>query len=113
MEMKQSENKNYGYSEKYPIQVGGVYQGDGVTREYDYLAMLEGPEKQKIKTKRIGSCCEFTYGFNQIGLLDKYGVTYDGFNDTVYLYIDMYRIDSLPKIPKGFKLREIQQNKKK
>ncbi len=111
LEMKPSYTKSYGYSSKDPIKVGGVYQNQGVQREYQYSSMLEGLDNQPLKINRIGSCCDFKYGLNQIGLLDNFAITYDGLNDTIYLYLDMYRMDGLPKIPIGFKLKQINQKK--
>ncbi|WP_426756263.1 hypothetical protein [Myxococcus sp. Y35] len=90
----------YGYSENDPIHVGG-----GVDGEYEYLEHLRGPEGQKVRYERRGSCCAFASENSPFGsgLLDVYDVIYDGLDKPVTLYLNMYdRKD--PRAPEGFRL---------
>ncbi len=79
---------NYGLTEKTAIKTGGGPKG-----EHDYLNMLSGPNGEKVKFKRLGSCCAFetkNSPFGNTGLLDKYEVTYDGLKEPVILFMNMY-----------------------
>jgi hypothetical protein len=90
----------YGYTPEDPIKVGGGPRG-----EHEYLQWLRGPEGQRLRYKRLGSCCGFTDPSLPLGggLLDMYEVTYDGLEKPVTLYLDMYRRED-PRAPAGFRL---------
>ncbi|NOJ80329.1 hypothetical protein [Myxococcus xanthus] len=90
----------YGYSKNDPIHVGG-----GVDGEHEYLQHLRGPQGQKVRYERHGSCCVFESKGSPFGsgMLDVYVVTYDGLEEPVMLYLNMYdRKD--PRAPEGFRL---------
>ena len=79
---------NYGLTEDTAIKTGGGPKG-----ERDYLDLLCGPNGEKIKYKRLGSCCAFetpNSAFNNTGLLDIYEVTYEGLSEPVKVYLNMY-----------------------
>jgi tetratricopeptide (TPR) repeat protein len=79
---------NYSLTEKTAIKTGGGPKG-----EHDYLNMLCGPNGEKIKYKRLGSCCVFetkNSPFGNTGLLDTYEVTYEGLKDPVIIFLNMY-----------------------
>lgn len=99
-----STDKTYGYTEKNPIKVGGV--GNGPINERNYLNSLTGPNGEKVTYERRGSCCAFTTKKSPFGggLLDIYAVTYEGKNDTISLYLNMYDKANL-KAPIGFKMK--------
>jgi Tol biopolymer transport system component len=64
---------------------------------------LKGPQGQPIQFQRIGNCCTFDlpdapWGF---GALDIYEVTYEGLDNPIELYIDMYQCEA-PAAPQGF-----------
>ncbi|HEX8690949.1 MAG TPA: hypothetical protein VF746_00805 [Longimicrobium sp.] len=90
----------YGYGRRNPVRVGGAGE-DGVRREHQYLENLRGPGGERVRWRRLGSCCEFTAPVH--GMLDAYQVTYDGLAQPVVLYLDMYTpITSVPPPPEGF-----------
>lgn len=92
---------HYGYSEKYPIKVGG--NSEGPARERAYLNRLTGPNGERVTYERIGSCCPFetvNSTFGQ-GLLDKYEVTIEGVSEKKILYLNMYDEAKL-FAPQGF-----------
>ncbi|MBW7676909.1 2-dehydro-3-deoxyphosphooctonate aldolase [Chryseobacterium chendengshani] len=94
-------DETYGYAEKNPIKTGDL----SPTNSHRYLSSLEGPNGEEISYGRVGSCCEFKTknGFlGNMGLLDKYWVTYSGKKDSVYLYLNIYDKAELGT-PKGFK----------
>ena len=92
----------YGFSPENPIHVGG-----GPAGQRSFLEALRGPAGQPLAWRRLGSCCEFETpnGLMGLGLLDLYEVTYEGLDQPVILYLDMY--DSGPAAaPAGFLLPE-------
>ncbi|NLN32798.1 MAG: 2-dehydro-3-deoxyphosphooctonate aldolase [Flavobacteriaceae bacterium] len=96
----------YGYSEKNPIKVGGAMQGEGPAREREYLNSLTGMNGESVSFFRLGSCCPFETENSGMGMgmLDRYSVTYEGKEDTVVLYINMYDED-VQYAPEGFKFK--------
>ncbi|MGV0938134.1 hypothetical protein [Empedobacter falsenii] len=104
-----SNDSTYGYSEKNPIQVGGVDKQSGPLNERRFLNALAGPNGEEVIYYRSGSCCPIKskndpMGFGQV-MLDNYQVTYKGSNDTVSIYINMYDYGTL-KAPKGFTIKK-------
>lgn len=100
-------DKTYGFTEKNPVQVGGVDKREGPLNERRFLNALAGPNGEKVIYYRLGSCCPFNTdkGFNGTGLLDNYKVTWEGSKDTVSIYINMYDYGQL-KVPVGFTIRK-------
>ena len=90
----------YGYTEDDPIHVGG-----GVNGEMEYLEHLRGPQGQKVRYERRGSCCFFESNESPFGsgMLDVYDVSYDGLAQPVTLYLNMYERKE-PRAPEGFTL---------
>ncbi|SHG89455.1 hypothetical protein SAMN05421866_1467 [Chryseobacterium oranimense] len=91
----------YGYSEKNPVKLGNLNPANSI----EYLSSLTGPNGEEISFDRLGSCCAFKTKnalIGDMGLLDKYRVTYEGKKDTVYLYMNIYDKAELGT-PKGFK----------
>lgn len=88
-----SDDKTYGYSPQNAIKVGIAKNGEsGPANERSYLNALLGPEGQKVTYKRLGGCCpvESKNGMMGMAMLDKYEVTYEGLDQPVYLYLNMY-----------------------
>jgi hypothetical protein len=94
------EPSGYGYTPEDPIKVGGGPQG-----EREYLRFLRGPQGQPLSFQRRGSCCGFKDPSLPLGggMLDMYEVTYEGLEEPVTLYLDMYRREE-PRAPTGFSL---------
>jgi hypothetical protein len=83
-------------------------EGSGPQNERRYLNALLGPHGESVIYTREGSCCAFKTPnglFNDIGLLDRYKVTWTGAADTVVLFMNMYDVGDL-KIPVGFTARK-------
>lgn len=94
-----STDSKYGYepNSNTSIKVGKI------ENEQAYLSALRGPNGEKVKFNRIGSCCKFeskTAIFGS-GLLDQYEVKYKGLKEPVILYINSYDFET-PKAPVGF-----------
>lgn len=103
-----STDKTYGFSEKNPIQVGGVDKQEGPLNERRFLNALAGPNGEKVSYHRAGSCCFIKSKNAIIGdmvPLDDYRVTWEGSKDTVSIYINMYDYGVL-KAPIGFTIKE-------
>jgi hypothetical protein len=104
-----STDPTYGLSEKNPIEVGGVDKNEGPQNERRFLNALAGPNGEEISYYRAGSCCPIKskadpFGFGSV-MLDNYRVTWEGAEDTVSIYINMYDYGSL-KAPIGFTIKE-------
>lgn len=103
-----STDPTYGFSEKNPIQVGGVADNEGPLNERRYLNALAGPNGEAVTYYRAGSCCPIKSNSNPFGgntvMLDNYRVTWEGSKDTVSIYINMYDSGEL-KAPKGFTIK--------
>ena len=98
----------YGLSQNDPILVGGENLQQGPVYERAYLDKLTGPDGEKVSYTRVGSCCQFKtpHGMLGGGMLDKYEVIYEGLDDPVVLYFNMYDPHSGDiKVPEGFKFK--------
>jgi hypothetical protein len=103
-----STDKTYGFSEKNPIEVGGVDKQEGPLNERRFLNALAGPNGEKVTYYREGSCCPIKsdsdpFGFGQV-MLDHYKVTWKGAGKTYSIYINMYDYGEL-KAPYGFTIK--------
>lgn len=101
-----STDATYG-SESNPIKVGGVTSNEGPTNERRFLNALAGPDGEEISYHRKNSCCPFKTknGFQNVGLLDHYEVTYEGLEKPISIYINMYDYGKL-EAPMGFTIAE-------
>ena len=97
-----SSNPDYGYTPTNAIKVGG-----GPAGEFAYMNSLRGPEGQPISFTRRGSCCPFEDETLLMGggLLDVYEVYYEGSEEPVVLFLNMYREYQTLYIPKGLTAR--------
>ena len=95
---------SYGYTDKNPIEVGGVL--DGPIKERDFLNSLLGPNGEQVTYERSGSCCPFKTQSSPfgVGMLDRYAVSYEGNKAPVILYINMYKKSKL-SAPIGFRIK--------
>lgn len=106
----QTPSDDYGYSEADPIKVGTENINDGPTNQRAYLDLLTGPNGEDISYERLGSCCEFETENSPFGggLLDRYEIEYEGLEQPIVLYLNMYDPDpdGIAQAPKGLKLKE-------
>lgn len=100
-----STDKTYGFTPDNPIRVGGATQQEGPLNERRFLNALAGPNGEAIRYVRTGSCCHFKTknGLMGTGLLDRYKIEWDGIQEPVYLYLNMYDAGEL-SVPVGFTL---------
>ncbi len=102
-----SKDKTYGYEQSNPIMVGGVQNMEGPLNQRRFLNALAGPNGEEVGYYRVGSCCHFktkNSTFGGTGLLDIYNVFYEGLQEPLELYINMYDSDTL-RVPVGFTLK--------
>lgn len=86
-------DKSYGYEQSNPIKVGGTKDNIGPRNERRFMNALLGPHGEAIKYYRAGSCCAFKTPnglIDNMGLLDRYRLTWTGSSDTLDIYINMY-----------------------
>lgn len=105
--VRRTNDKTYGYKEKNPIKVGGVKQLKGPLNEKLYLNALLGPNGEPTQYYRTGSCCVFKTKnglIDNAGLLDRFKLYWEGCEDTVILYLNMYDEGDL-YIPVGLNAR--------
>lgn len=104
-----STDPTYGFSEKNPVQVGGVDKMEGPLNEIRYLNALAGPNGEEVYYYRLGSCCPIKSKNDPFGagvvMLDNYLLTWEGAKDTVSIFINMYDYGEL-KAPVGFTIKE-------
>lgn len=97
-------DSTYGYSSQNPVCVGGIKEENSISPSRYYLNALLGPNGEKTKFFRYGSCCSFKTPngvIGETGLLDHYGVHWGG-GDTISIYINLYDTGNL-FIPVGMK----------
>lgn len=106
----QTQSDDYGYSQDDPVKVGTENINDGPSNERAYLELLTGPNGEAISYNRLGSCCEFETENGPFGggLLDRYEIEYEGLEEPIILYLNMYDPDpdGIIQAPKGLKLKE-------
>lgn len=97
-----SDNPDYGLTPEYAIKVGG-----GPIGELTYMNSLRGPQGQSISFTRRGSCCPFEDETLYLdgGLLDVYEVYYEGTEEPILIFLNMYLEDQTLYIPKGLTAR--------
>ncbi|MER2996493.1 hypothetical protein [Pontibacter populi] len=102
-----STDPTYGFSEKNPIEVGGVDKSEGPLNERRFLNALAGLNGERVSYYRAGSCCpvDSKNGFMGKAMLDNYRVTWEGAKDTVSIYINMYDSGQL-RAPVGFTIKK-------
>lgn len=102
----QSEDSAYGFTASNPIKVGGYNEESGPRNQRRFMNALLGPGGETVFYARDSSCCGFETpnGILGMGMLDVYNVTWQGSQDTLQVYINMYDKGEL-KIPVGFTAR--------
>ena len=91
-----SDDPTYGWTRENAVPIGGgaMYVS---ARERRYLDALRGSEGQAVRYRRIGSVPKAP---NDLTILDRYEVTYDGLLAPAELYLDAYHYWE-PRAPKG------------
>jgi hypothetical protein len=102
---KTADTRKYGFTDKDPVKVGSLAQS-GPDSQRAYLNILRDPQGNKIKFRRLGSCCRYETpnGFMGIGGLDIYEITYNdskGKKRTDKIYMTFYDYEE-PMILYGF-----------
>ena len=93
-----SEDPDYAYSPKAPVQVGGgaMYLA---SRERRFLDALRGPAGGVITYRRLGT--READPPDGRTLLDRYEVNYEGLEKPLVIYLDGYHFDDELKAPRG------------
>jgi hypothetical protein len=101
-----SSDKTYALTPENPVEVGGFDDGTGPQNERRYLNALAGPNGESISYVRAGSCCPIKSNKGPFGMamLDNYVITWEGSNDTLSIFINMYDSGVL-KAPVGFTIK--------
>jgi len=89
----------YGYRYEKSILTGGP----GSFKQKQYLSKLRGPNGEIIQYKRIGNCGAYKHAAAPFGqaFVDCYTISYEGLEEPVTLFIDLYRTEDL-YAPSGF-----------
>lgn len=87
-----AKNREYGFSENFPIKIGGG-ESDGPDREREYLNALLGPHGEIVEFYRDDPIKKDNV------ILDKYIIRYKSISKTIFM--DMYNYNN-PNIPFGF-----------
>lgn len=100
-----SKDEKYGYNKDYPINVFYGNTKNEVINQERFLNALAGPNGEKIKFKKIETCCPFPTTKNEmgVGLLDVYEITWEGQKAPKIIYFNIYEKGAL-LIPVGLSL---------
>ncbi|MCF6442123.1 hypothetical protein L1077_22100 [Pseudoalteromonas luteoviolacea] len=101
-----SNDPEYGYTENKPIELGGFLRGTkSAGAHIEYFEGLIGPNGEKVKVTRLGSCCAFEDKSMPFGggMLDRYQLSYKGQEKPAIIYVNLYKFNK-PLAPKGFAL---------
>ncbi|MDT0646533.1 hypothetical protein RM545_07515 [Zunongwangia sp. F260] len=108
-QLREQLDRDFGFDPRHPILVGSDNLESGPGNQQDYLNNLSGPNGEVITYTRLGSCCDFRTenGILGNGMLDKYEINYEGLEEPIILYFNMY--DPAPQdiqVPAGLILKE-------
>lgn len=90
--IKHAKDKNYGFEQDYPINLGFGLLHQREANIEKYLNALQGPEGQKITYTQHGNCCPFPTDKSQLGsgMLEVYQITWEGNSDPIEIYLNTY-----------------------
>lgn len=98
----------YGRTPEKPVMVGMVALEAGADNRSKYLNALRGPKGEAVTYRRLKACCPFQTPNQKMwdpkakmGLLERYELTYEGLEQPVILYINLYD-DGPIQAPEGF-----------
>lgn len=96
-------DERYGRQPDYPINVFFRNTSNDTINIVRYLNGLAGPQQQKLKYKRVDSCCPFSAPKSEIGagFIEIYEVTWDGNSTPILLHFNIYHKGKM-YIPTGF-----------
>ena len=101
-----TDNK-YGYDQDYPINIGFIHEKQEDINIQYYFNGLEGPNGEKIRYKKVDTCCPFPsknslMGAGTVGI---YEVMLEGSNKKVMLYFNIFEKGKI-LCPKGFAIKK-------
>lgn len=102
-----SKDRKYGYDADYPVNVFYQNAKDENLNAERYLNALAGPKGEKITFTKIESCCPFPTKRVEIGagFLDIYELKWNGQDQPVKLYINIYERGYL-LVPVGLSVKK-------
>lgn len=83
---------DYAFTPEDPVLLGSGDPENGPFESRRYLQSLRGLQGQAIEFERQGSCCHFETPNSDFGsgLLDVYALWWEGLQEPLILYINMY-----------------------
>jgi hypothetical protein len=102
-----SKDKKYGYNKDYPINIYYAGTQNETINQQRFFNALAGPKGEKITFTKLESCCPFPTKRSEMGagLLDVYEVRWEGQQNTVKLYLNIYEKGVL-MVPVGLTLKK-------
>lgn len=102
-----SKDKKYGYDPDYPVNLFFRNTRDEALNETRFLNALTGPNGEKIKYKRLETCCPFPTKRSDMGagFLNVYELTWEGQKKPITLYLNIYEKGIL-MVPMGLGLKK-------
>ena len=102
-----SKDNKYGYDKDYPINIFYGSTRNETINQQRFLNALAGPKGEKITYTKLESCCPFPTKRSEmgVGLLDVYELKWDGQNNPVILYLNIYEKGVL-MVPLGLSLKK-------
>lgn len=101
-----SSEKEYGYDEDYPINLGFENEKKSEINVSYYFNGLLGKKGEKITYEKVESCCPFPTKRNTMGAgsLDIYEITFEGNSKKIRLYINVFEKGKV-LCPVGFSIK--------
>lgn len=102
-----SKDKKYGYNKDYPINIYYAGTQNETINQQRFFNALAGPKGEKITFTKLESCCPFPTKRSEMGagLLDVYEVRWEGQQNPVKLYLNIYEKGVL-MVPVGLTLKK-------
>ena len=102
-----SKDKKYGYDKDYPINIFYSNTKNEIINQQRFLNALAGPKGEKISYAKLESCCPFQTKRSEMGagFLDVYQLTWEGQQNPVTLYLNIYEKGIL-MVPVGLTLKK-------
>ncbi|TRW23365.1 2-dehydro-3-deoxyphosphooctonate aldolase [Flavobacterium zepuense] len=102
-----SSDKNYGFDQDYPINLGFMPYQSAEINVKRYFGALSGPDGEKLTYNKVDSCCPFPSKRTDMGagILDIYEVKWDGLTEPKRIYINLYEKGNI-LAPIGFGIKK-------
>lgn len=104
-----SSDKNYGYDQDYPVNLGFLPIQNAEINVKRYFGALSGSKGESITYEKVDSCCPFPSDKNEMGagIIDIYEVKWQGLTQPKRIYINLYEKGQV-MAPQGFSIKPVQ-----